>query len=116
MTAIDDVTKLSVMRDAIQYILKSMSEETKDSLKKDRKLQLSVVKDLESIGGAAKRVSVGCQQRYPQIPWQGMVEMWNRLSSPYLGIDIDVVWRTVQDDLEPLLVAIEVALHSEQKR
>jgi uncharacterized protein with HEPN domain len=116
MTAVDDITKLSNMRDAARYILEFMLEETKDSLKNDRKLLLAVVKALETIGVAAKSVSADCQQRYPQIPWQGVVAMRNRLDVGYLGYDIDVVWSTVQEDLEPLLVAIEMALHSESQK
>ena len=77
-------------------------------------LQLAVVKALEIIGEAANNVSNDCQQRYPQIPWRGMVGMRNRLVDAYFGINLDVVWRTVREDLEPLLAHLEAVLLAEQ--
>jgi len=43
-----------------------------------------------------------------------MIGMRNRLVHAYFGINLDVVWRTVREDLEPLLAELEVALSAEQ--
>ena len=114
MTVRDNLTRLGHMRDAALQALKFMSEETRESLESNDMLQLAVVKALEIIGEAANNVSIDCQQRYPQIPWEEMVGMRNRLVHAYFGINLDVVWRTVREDLEPLLAALEVALLAEQ--
>ena len=114
MTASDDLTRLKHMRDAALEVLEFMSGQTRENLKNNRMLQLAVVKALEIIGSVSNNISHDCQQRYPQIPWRGMVGMRNRLVHVYFGIDLDVVWRTVQEDLDPLLVALEIALLAEQ--
>ncbi|MBC6454894.1 MAG: DUF86 domain-containing protein [Hormoscilla sp. SP5CHS1] len=114
MTARDNFTRLGHMRDAASQALQFMSGETRESLESNEMLQLAVVKALEIIGEAAKNVSIDCQQRYDRIPWEEMIGMRNRLVDAYFGINFDVVWRTVREDLEPLLAELEVALSAER--
>ena len=103
MTAIDDLTRIRHMRDAAQEIIEFATESSRASLAANRMLQLAIVKDLEIIGEAANNVSAKSQEKYAYIPWRGMVGMRNRLVHAYFGIDLDVVWQTVQLEL-PLLI------------
>lgn len=45
-----------------------------------------------------------------QIPWAGMVGMRNILMHAYFEVDLDEVWRTVQNDLPPLITELEKIL------
>jgi uncharacterized protein with HEPN domain len=72
-------------------------------------LQLAIVKDLKIIGEAANNVSPECQSQYPYIPWR-MVGMRNRLVRAYFGIDFEVIWQTIQQDLPPLIQSLERVL------
>ncbi len=110
MTAIDDLTRIRHMRDAGKEILDFAAGSTQASLAANRMLQLAIVKDLEIIGEVANNVSPECQSQYPYIPWRAMVGMRNRLVHAYFGIDFEVIWQTIQQDLPPLIQSLERVL------
>jgi uncharacterized protein with HEPN domain len=110
MTAIDDLTRIRHMRDAGKEILEFTLGSSQVSFGSNRMLQLAIVKDLEIIGEAANNVSIECQNKYLDIPWRAMVGMRNRLVHAYFGIDVDVIWQTVRQDLPPLIASLERVL------
>ncbi len=106
MTLQDDLSRLKHIRDACSEALQFMANQTKDDLENNRMLALSLVKELEIIGEAANNISAECQSRYPHIPWGDMIGMRNRLVHAYFGINYDIVWQTVTDNLPFLLQEI----------
>lgn len=76
----------------------------------DRKLVLSLIKELEIIGEAAGKVSAEIRTQYCAIPWQDIGGMRNRLIHAYFDIDLDVVWITVTRDLPSLKAELEKIL------
>ena len=46
----------------------------------------------------------------PEIPWQAIVAMRNRLVHAYFSINLDIVWQTVQNDLPMLISKLEPVL------
>ena len=65
-------------------------------------LQDAVIRNLEIIGEATKKISKQYTQSHPEIPWQDMAGMRDKLIHDYLDVDLEVVWKTVESDL-PLL-------------
>lgn len=108
----DDWVRLRHMLDAAQDAMSFIRERRRADLEDDRMLVLSLVKCLEIIGEAAARVSKDIQREAPQIPWADIVGMRNRLIHGYYEVDLDRVWDTVQDDLPPLMEALEELLGS----
>jgi len=80
---------------------------TRADLDSDRMLALSVVRLLEIIGEAARRVSQGARARHPQIPWAQLIGLRNRLIHGYDAIDLDIIWRIVEFDVPALLAEME---------
>jgi len=80
----------------------------------DEKSVFAVVRALEIVGEATKKVPAAVRSRYPEIPWRTMAGMRDKLIHDYFGIDAAVVWQTVQDDLPTLLRALEVVLEAEE--
>ena len=76
----------------------------------DRRTNLAVVRALEVIGEATRHIPASTRRRYPQVPWQDMVAMRNKLIHEYYGVDLEVLWRTVKEDLPPLARAIQRVL------
>ena len=72
----------------------------------DRRTILAVVRDLEIIGEVTRHIPASNRRRFPQVTWQDMVAMRNKLIHEYYGVDLEVLWRTVQEDLPPLRDAI----------
>ncbi|HHR85284.1 MAG TPA: DUF86 domain-containing protein [Candidatus Acetothermia bacterium] len=83
---------------------------TLDDLQKDERTLLAVVRALEVIGEAAKRIPKNFRDRYPGIPWRGMTGMRDKVIHEYFGVDAAVVWRTVREDLPPLRESIAQVL------
>lgn len=65
-------------------------------------VQDGVIRQLEIIGEAVKRLSVDLRSRYPQVPWQDIAGTRDKLIHDYFGVDIDKVWLMAYEDL-PIL-------------
>lgn len=81
-----------------------------DDLKSDKKTQYAVIRCLEVIGEAAKKISDNSRIKYPAIPWQEISGMRDKLIHDYFGIDLETVWDTIKEDLLPLKKAVESML------
>ena len=62
----------------------------------------AVIRNLEIIGEAGKHVPDDLLNRYSEIPWEQMSAMRNLLIHEYFGVDIEIIWKTVVEDL-PIL-------------
>ncbi len=65
-------------------------------------VQDAVIRRLEIIGEAAKRVPPDVRDRHPEIPWRRISGMRDFLIHSYSGVNLDMVWKAVQDDLPGL--------------
>ena len=67
---------------------------TAESFAADRKTQFAILRALEVIGEAAKRVPAEVQNRFPEIPWRQIIGMRNVIAHDYLGIRLSRVFET----------------------
>ncbi len=67
----------------------------------------ATLRNLELLGEAARNVPEEVRALAPSIPWRRIVGMRNVLIHGYLGIDDDIVWDVVSNEVASLLVAIE---------
>ena len=110
MSKVEDIVRLRHMLDAAQKAIEFTRGCNSDDLRKDDKLALSVVRLLEIIGEAAKNVSNQYRKEYPEIPWQQIAGIRDRLVHGYFDIDLDIVWKIVSEDLPPLVSQLEEAI------
>ncbi|GBF81528.1 HepT-like ribonuclease domain-containing protein [Aphanothece sacrum] len=113
MSKIDDYTRLSHMKDAAEEALFFINQKTRHSLEIERMLVLSLVRLIEIIGEAASRVSKEKQAQITQIPWPQVISMRNRLIHNYYEVDLDIVWKTVTEDLPPLVIILEQIINED---
>lgn len=62
----------------------------------------AVIRNFEIIGEAAKHISKKTKSQYPEIPWRDMADMRNKVIHEYFGVDIDIVWETIEKSLPKL--------------
>ena len=93
---------LNDILESIADIREFTAELTRESFSSDKKTIKAVVRSLEVIGEAATKIPHHIRNRYPEIPWQEIIGMRSRLIHEYFGVDVDIVWQTIEEDLEPL--------------
>jgi uncharacterized protein with HEPN domain len=79
----------------------------------DRQLNLSLLRLLEIVGEAAARVSEPTRKGHPEIAWQEIAGLRNRLVHGYDEVDFDILWDIIQLDLPPLIAALSSILGKE---
>lgn len=97
-------TKL-YLDDILSSIIK-IEEYTKglsyENFKNDSKTIDAVIRNLEIIGEAAGKIPESFIDMYKDIPWREMVSMRNKVIHEYFGVDIDILWQTISEDLPKL--------------
>ncbi|HSK75603.1 MAG TPA: DUF86 domain-containing protein [Thermoanaerobaculia bacterium] len=73
----------------------------------DSLLQDGVMRNLQIIGEAARKVSDESRVTHSHIPWTEIIGMRNRLVHEYFRIDVEKIWETARDDIPTLVCLIE---------
>lgn len=102
--------RLEDITEALDRIFEYVQEMDYENWLKDRKTIDAVVRNLEIIGEAAANMPENIQEQFADIPWGKMKGMRNILVHEYFGLDNQVLWKTVQEDLPPLKQALEKLL------
>jgi uncharacterized protein with HEPN domain len=73
-----------------------------ETFSKDRKTVNAVVRSLEVMGEAAKRIPGELRDQFPEIPWKRMTGMRDKLIHEYSGVDLEIIWAVITEELPPL--------------
>ena len=97
------------VRDYLNDILQSIADirmfiagMSYDQFTADRKTIHAVVRSLEIVGEATKKIPQEIRSLYPDLPWNEIAAMRDKLIHEYFGVDLEIVWETAQNDLAPL--------------
>jgi uncharacterized protein with HEPN domain len=105
-----DRIRLLDMLDHSKEALQFIEGRVRSDLDTIRWLNLSLVRLLEIIGEAAARVSESTKSGFPEIKWQQIIGLRNRLIHGYNQVDFDIMWDILQEDLPQLIKHLEKAL------
>jgi uncharacterized protein with HEPN domain len=98
----DDTYLVDILESA-KIALDYVFDKSWDEFYEDIQCQDAVVRRIEIIGEAARRVSQETRDKHPQIPWREMTSMRNLVIHEYDVVDINQVWDTAQNRLPPLI-------------
>lgn len=99
-------------KDFIQYISDMLESANKgisfvkgftlNKFREDEKTQFALIRAIEIIGEASKKVPQDVKNQYSEIPWREVGGMRDKLIHDYFGVNVDVVWKTAKEDLPAL--------------
>lgn len=97
-----DLTYLGDILDSIRRIASYTADVSKKDFLENFMMQDAVIRQIEIIGEASNSISEEFQEEHDQLPWLQMRAIRNKIVHDYRGINLHIIWDTVQKDL-PLL-------------
>ena len=101
--------RLRDIQEAIAHITK-YTDLGRQSFDQNELVRIWVIHHLEIIGEAARSIPQEFKNNHPEVPWKQISRMRNVLIHIYFGIDQDVIWEMVQDDLPNLKASVDAIL------
>ena len=104
---------LDFIEDILDGMIKAetlLKEVSYSQFEADFRINFAVVRALEIIGEAVKRLPEDLLQRYPDIPWKGMAGMRDRIIHGYDNVDLQIVWDVVKRDIPEIKPKIKLIL------
>jgi len=98
----EDIAYIEHILDCINKIQAYTENLDKETFVQNNLVIDATIRNFEIIGEAAKMISENLKLSYFEVPWKEMAGMRDKLIHDYLGVDVNVIWETVQDDI-PLL-------------
>jgi uncharacterized protein with HEPN domain len=102
-----DLLSLRHMLDHAREGVGLIQGKSRKAVSSDRLLELALVRLLEIIGEAAKRISLEYQSSHSSIPWSQIISLRNRLIHGYDAVDLDILWQILKQDLPCLISELE---------
>ena len=99
---LEAVRRIGIYTDGMRY----------ERFLEDEKTQDAVIRNLEIVGEATKGISSQLRQENPGVPWKGMSEVRDRLIHGYFGVNLDIVWSIIRDELPTLETQIAGILNT----
>ncbi|KAA9352751.1 HepT-like ribonuclease domain-containing protein [Larkinella humicola] len=98
----------------LQYIIEETSGINFEDFVTDVRLNKAIVRSLEIIGEASKRVPDAIRYRYNELDWKGFAGLRDVLIHQYWGIDYQLVWDAATDDVPVAKVWIDLIIELEK--
>jgi uncharacterized protein with HEPN domain len=106
---LNDLAYIKHISNAIQSIesyTNGVNREEFLNMENNPMMKDAVIRQFEIIGEAVGKLSDEIKNQYPNLPWSAISNMRNKLIHEYFGVDLAVVWKTIEIDLPILEDAI----------
>ena len=102
-----DLVYVGHMLDMAKKAVSKTKGLSRDAYDADENLRLALIHLIQIIGEAGRQVSRQFSDQHPQIPWADIIGMRHKVVHDYLGVDEDIVWQVVTEDLPSLVALLE---------
>ncbi len=103
------------IQDECLFVLSVIGAETdKEELLSDETLKRAVVRSLEIIGEATKKIPVDFKLKWNSINWKNMAGMRDRLIHDYMGVNYSIVWDVVKNKIPELSFQVQEVIDFEE--
>jgi len=114
MSKRDHILLLEDMLDSALKIRRYTNNLDFDSFLNDDKTVDAVVRNFEIIGEAANRIDPDYRTRNPEVEWKRIRGFRNRIVHDYFGIDYEIVWTIIENNLNDLIDWLEVLINDKR--
>jgi uncharacterized protein with HEPN domain len=110
----EPVEYLKHIRDESLYIISVTGKDiTKEEFLNDETLKRALVRSLEIIGEASKKIPADFKIKWNNVKWKEMAGMRHRLIHDYMGINYSIVWDVIKNKIPGLCEQIVSAIENE---
>ncbi len=110
-TLANDLYRIGHMIQFCEQLHEAADGYTEEDLEDDWIRTLAIIRLFETLGEAASKVSKARRAEHPQIPWRDVTDMRNRLIHSYDDVEYEVVIKTIENDIPPLLKQLRELQH-----
>jgi uncharacterized protein with HEPN domain len=107
MTERRDLDFLRDIQESISLIKRYMDNMNKEQFLMNQEKQDATINRLMIIGEATKLISSDIRNKYTSVSWKKMAGMRDIMIHRYHGIDLEIVWETINDDLDDVAVKVK---------
>lgn len=86
--------------DSLANIKEYTKELSFEGFAADQKTVDAVVRNIEIVGEATRNIPEEIKEGNPDVPWKRIMDMRNRVIHEYFGVDLEILWKTVTEDLD----------------
>lgn len=97
---LDAMDKAEILLEGVTY----------DQFETDFRINFAVVRALEIVGEATKRLPMSLREQYSNIPWKGMAGMRDRIIHGYDRVDLEIVWSVIKQEIPRIKPQIQQVL------
>jgi len=101
---------LVYLEDILEAIKKGtefISDISFEKFEEDEKTQYALIRAIEIIGEASKKIPNEIKAEYSEIPWREISGMRDKLIHDYIGVNTEVIWKTAIEDFPTLRIYLE---------
>jgi uncharacterized protein with HEPN domain len=104
------VLLLEDIMESAEKILDYTKDLSFDDFSQDNKTIDAVIRNFEIIGEATHLLPEEIKERYPEIDWHHIRGFRNRIVHDYFGVDINIIWKIIHDQIPRLITQISIVL------
>lgn len=105
--------RIDDMLEAIKRCMDYVDGLSEQAFMADAKTVDAVARNLEIIGEAANKIPSPVEDAHPLVPWRRLADIRHVLIHEYHSVDADILYRTVINDLPPLVIQLQAVLQDE---